>query len=123
MHFIPIKVTVTTAGTVVNLVDFLPVLPADVLDNGKCHGICLYPATGNTGIGYVGLTATARGGPGVTMVKATSVGVLKELYPPASTGIPDEFCKSAPGNSINPNDFAFDASANAQKFVGHLMVL
>lgn len=126
MHFIPIKVTVPNAATVVNLATIITNmnLPADVLPNGRCHAIKLWPKTTNTGIVYVGLIATARGGPGIAMVGSTGVGVLKEVYPPAAAGYPDEFCQDsgATENGLNPNDFAFDTSVNGSVLIGHLQV-
>ena len=98
LAYCPGKIAVPTPGTPVRL----PACPLS--SDGRVSRIDWTAPTSMSGASvFVGMFAT--------MVKATGVGVLKELMKPVAAAFSDMY--STPemdaGNAINPLDFAVDA--------------
>ena len=98
------KVTVATAGTPVRL----PALPLSYGSNGLVARIDFSAPSSMSG-------ASVFVGQFGTLVKATGVGVFKELMKPTAAAFSDEYStpELCEGNTIDPQFFAVDAATSA----------
>lgn len=131
MHTISLGfVKVPTPGTPVLLSAVFAALnvPAGLTEGGKVHKIEARPLLANTGIVYAGQSGAdpqGKSGPGTAFAKGTGVGLLAQIQVPATTGHEDKFvvCASDHTNSVNINDYAFDAAVSNEGFVVFAEVL
>lgn len=95
------KVTVTAAGTPVQLIQSPP-------PNGACR-IIIEPLVGNSGKAYIGL---------VNMSVSTGAAIIKTFLPPATSGINDswEIDTDGEGNSLDVSTFYGDVQTSSQGF-------
>jgi hypothetical protein len=127
MHAISLgKVTVPTPGVPVLLGTVLTALNLtdDVVPLRKFYKIECWPLLANVGIGYFGLSPTARAAGGVVMNKATGKNIVKQTQVPATTGHQDAAVleASGDGNSLLIDDYAVDAASANDGFTVFLTV-
>lgn len=113
-------ITVAAAGTPVALSTVLAALNLD--PNLKVNKLEAWPLATTAANMYVGLADIANGGTraAAPMVKATGVGVLKQLLPPGANGRNDFFREEAPAGQVNTvrvADYAIDTDTSGSKLV------
>jgi hypothetical protein len=105
-------VAVTTAGTPTLLSS---VLPANFPADHKCARIILTQCA-STGKVTFGTTA---------VVASTLVGAIKQILPPAATGLTDTYIHedgSNEGNPLHADDYAFDVATNGDGVIVSIVV-